>query len=158
MNSISAGEAVGSVPFVAGGRVRVGFPGAPGWTTTGGPASVCCVPRVEEKALARVLADTSAPEHAAMLNTTRIPQVNLEVNLIWIGLTCRKYLTIVGLTISYPAGTSHSADAWGSRFLVLMRDPDAEPLIEPQRRRSLRSSVLTHPHTDQNGVGSAEQV
>src|SRR5262249_10397609 len=101
MNCTSAGEAGGSVPLTVGGRVRVGFPGAPGWTTTGGAGSVwCCAQRPKEKALASVLADTSTPEHAATLNTTRIPQVNLT----WRGLTCRKYLTIVGHTISHSSG------------------------------------------------------
>src|SRR5215471_2360560 len=107
MNCTSAGEAGGSVPLVVGGRVRVGFPGAPGWTTTGGPDSVCpacCPQRPIENALATVLADTSTPEHAATLNTTRIPKVNVTLR----GLTRRKYLTIVRLTISHRAGTSHS--------------------------------------------------
>jgi len=35
MNCASAAEAGGSVALVVEGRVRVGFPGAPGWTTTG---------------------------------------------------------------------------------------------------------------------------
>ena len=35
MNCTSAGEGGGSVALVEGGNVRVGWPGAPGWTTTG---------------------------------------------------------------------------------------------------------------------------
>ena len=38
MNRVSAGECGGNVARVEGGSVRVGWPGAPGWTTTG----VCC--------------------------------------------------------------------------------------------------------------------
>jgi hypothetical protein len=38
MNRVSAGECGGNVARVDGGNVRVGWPGAPGWTTTG----VCC--------------------------------------------------------------------------------------------------------------------
>jgi len=93
MNCTSAGEAGGSVALVVGGRVRVGFPGAPGWTTTGVAGSACCAQRPEEKALASLLADTSTAEHAATLSTTRISQVHLTYR----GLMCRKYLTIVGL-------------------------------------------------------------
>jgi len=35
MNCVSAGECGGSVARVDEGNVRVGWPGAPGWTTTG---------------------------------------------------------------------------------------------------------------------------
>ena len=35
MNCVSAGECGGNVARVVGGNVRVGCPGAPGWTTTG---------------------------------------------------------------------------------------------------------------------------
>ncbi|HEU0179715.1 MAG TPA: hypothetical protein VFV58_36250 [Blastocatellia bacterium] len=42
MNCTSAGEAGGSAPLVVEGRTVVGFPGAPGWTTTGAAGSVCC--------------------------------------------------------------------------------------------------------------------
>src|SRR5262245_56808596 len=77
MNCTSATEAGGSVPFIVGGRVRVGFPGAPGWTTTGAGGSACCAQRPEEKPLAGLLADTSMAEHAATPNTTRNPQVHL---------------------------------------------------------------------------------
>src|ERR1044071_3186307 len=35
MNCVSAGECGGSVARVEGGNARVGWPGAPGWTTTG---------------------------------------------------------------------------------------------------------------------------
>jgi hypothetical protein len=43
MNSTSFGERGGSRALVDGGRVRVGWPGAPGCTTTGGAGeSACC--------------------------------------------------------------------------------------------------------------------
>ena len=41
MNCTSAGETGGRVALVVLGRVRVGFPGAPGWTTTGVDGAVC---------------------------------------------------------------------------------------------------------------------
>src|SRR5215471_8452830 len=110
MNRTSAGDAGGKVPFVVKGRVRVGFPGAPGWTTTGGSCSAClvsCAQSAKEEALASGQDDTSTPEHAATLITTRIPQPNL----IQRGLESLKFLTIVGLTISHPEGTLHSAGA-----------------------------------------------
>jgi hypothetical protein len=42
INCTSAGEYGGNVARVEGGRVRVGWPGAPGWTTTGVAGSLCC--------------------------------------------------------------------------------------------------------------------
>src|SRR5215510_2406297 len=102
MNCTSAREAGGSVPLIVGGRTFVGFPGAPGWTTTGAAGSVCCAQTREEDKLARVLAAASAHENAATLNTTRISQALLTYR----GLKCRKYLVIVGLTLSHLAGTS----------------------------------------------------
>ena len=42
MNAASAGAMGGSVAFVEEGSVLVGFPGAPGCTTTGAAASLCC--------------------------------------------------------------------------------------------------------------------
>src|SRR6185436_16375891 len=102
MNCASAGEAGGSVALVVGGRVRVGFPGAPGWTTTGVDGAVCCARTRKENKLARVLAAASAHKHAATLDTPRI----FQMHLTWIGLTCRKNLNIVRLTLSHLARTS----------------------------------------------------
>jgi hypothetical protein len=42
MNSTSARERGGNLAFVDGGRVLVGWPGAPGWTTTGARELGCC--------------------------------------------------------------------------------------------------------------------
>jgi hypothetical protein len=42
MNSTSACERGGRVPLVVGGNVLLGWPGAPGWTTTGGAGWLCC--------------------------------------------------------------------------------------------------------------------
>jgi len=77
MNFTSAGEAGGSVALVVGGRARVGFPGAPGCTTTGVAGAVCWAETGKETKLARVLAATSTSEHAATLNTTRVSQLHL---------------------------------------------------------------------------------
>src|SRR5262245_22417260 len=102
MNCASAVDDGGSSPLVVGGRTFVGFPGAPGWTTTGAAGAACCAQTRKKDKLARVLAEASAHEHAATLTTTRISQVRLT----WRGLTCRKYLIIVGLTLSHLARTS----------------------------------------------------
>jgi len=77
MNRTSAGEAGGSVALVVGGRTRVGFPGAPGWTTTGAAGAACCAQTRKEDKLARVLAAASTHKNAATLDTTRISQVRL---------------------------------------------------------------------------------
>jgi hypothetical protein len=90
------------VPLVVGGRILVGFPGAPGWTTTGVAGASCCAQTRKEDKLARVLAAASAHEHVATLNTTRISQERLTLR----DITRRKYLIIVGLTLSRLAGTS----------------------------------------------------
>ena len=97
MNCTSEGEAGGSVALVVGGRVRVGFPGAPGWTTTGVDGEACCA----ETRKGNKPAAASTQTHAAAVDTTRISQVRLT----WTGLTCRKYLNIVWLTLSHLTGT-----------------------------------------------------
>src|SRR5215469_12991480 len=96
MNCTSAGDAGGSLPLVVDGRVFVGLPGAPGWTTTGGFESACGAKGAKENALASEVPDISMPAHVATLNTTRIPWLVL----LYRDRACRKYLTIVGLTIS----------------------------------------------------------
>ena len=101
MNCTSDGEAGGSVALVDEGRVRVGFPGAPGWTTAGVDGEVCCAQTRKENKLASVLAAASTYKHAARLDTTRIAQVHLTQT----DLMCRKYLNIVDLTLSHLAGT-----------------------------------------------------
>ena len=77
MNCASAGEVGGNAALVVEGRVRVGLPGAPGWTTTGVPGAACCAQTLKENKLAKVLAAASTQEHAATLNTTRILHVPL---------------------------------------------------------------------------------
>src|SRR5437899_6214551 len=69
INSTSFGERGGSVALVNGGNVRVGWPGAPGCTTTGVPRSArcwsaCCAQTVSENKPARVLAASSPLRHA----------------------------------------------------------------------------------------------
>jgi hypothetical protein len=115
MNCASAGDAGGKLPFVVAGRVRVALPGAPGWTMTGGFDSACGAHGARERALASVvvenalaseMADTSMPADAATLNRTQIPKLDLlyKLDLRYRGPACRKYLTMVGLTISHPGG------------------------------------------------------
>jgi hypothetical protein len=78
MNCASAAEVGGSVALVVEGRVRVGLPGAPGWTTTGVAGAACCAQTLKENKLAKVLAAASTHEHAATLNATRILHVHLR--------------------------------------------------------------------------------
>src|SRR5258708_37371059 len=49
MNSTAGCERGGSLALVDGGRVLLGFPGAPGCTTTGVAGSVCCDHIAEQK-------------------------------------------------------------------------------------------------------------
>src|SRR5205823_3255066 len=63
INSTSFGECGGSVALVDGGSVRVGWPGAPGCTTTGVAGSACCAHTGSEHKPARVTA-TSPLRHA----------------------------------------------------------------------------------------------
>jgi len=62
MNSTSAGDLGGSVPFVDGGSVLLGLPGAPGCTTTGVAGSVCGARAGEEKRSVEALTVSSAPQ------------------------------------------------------------------------------------------------
>src|SRR5438046_8025305 len=71
INSTSFGERGGSVALVDGGSVRVGWPGAPGCTTTGVAGSACCAQTGSENKPARVVAATSPLRHAATPLTDR---------------------------------------------------------------------------------------
>src|SRR5271154_3421164 len=65
MNSTSARDTGGRVAFVDGGSVLLGFPGAPGCTTTGFVAeSVCCAGTAEDMKPVKALAVTSMPNTA----------------------------------------------------------------------------------------------
>ena len=64
MNCTSAGERGGSVALVDGGKVRVGWPGAPGWTTTGVAGLVCCAQTGSENNNASVLPAITPIRHA----------------------------------------------------------------------------------------------
>ena len=66
MNSTSLGELGGSVALVEDGSVRVGWPGAPGCTTTGVAGSACCAKTGSENKPARVLAVINPPRNAAI--------------------------------------------------------------------------------------------
>src|SRR6266550_1880480 len=64
MNRVSAVERGGSVALVDGGSVRVGWPGAPGWTTTGVAGSPVCAQTGSENNPASVLAAINPLRHA----------------------------------------------------------------------------------------------
>jgi hypothetical protein len=65
MNSTSAFDHFGGVPFVEGGSVRLGLPGAPGCTTTGFAESACFARAGEEKKPVAALAARSMPHTTA---------------------------------------------------------------------------------------------
>jgi hypothetical protein len=56
MNFTSAGECGGNVARVEEGSVRVGWPGAPGWTTIGVAGSACCAETDSDNKHVRVAA------------------------------------------------------------------------------------------------------
>jgi len=64
MNSTSFGELGGKVAVVDGGSVRVGWPGAPGCTTTEVLGSACCAQTGNDHKPARALAATMPLRHA----------------------------------------------------------------------------------------------
>jgi hypothetical protein len=81
MNSTSFGEWGGSVAFVDGGNVRVGWPGAPGCTTTGGAGdSASCAQTGSDKKQVRAPAAISPLRGAATLRTDRSLSLALKVN------------------------------------------------------------------------------
>ncbi|HEY9284554.1 MAG TPA: hypothetical protein VIP46_13945 [Pyrinomonadaceae bacterium] len=81
MNSASFGERGGSVALVDGGSVRVGCPGAPGCTTTGGDLeSACCAQTGSDKKQARAPAAARPPRAAATLITDRGSSPSLKRN------------------------------------------------------------------------------
>src|SRR6202050_2537870 len=65
MNSTSAFDHCGGAPFVVGGSVLLGFPGAPGCTTTGAAESPCCARAPHHIKPAATLAASSMPHSAA---------------------------------------------------------------------------------------------
>jgi len=72
MNSTSFGERGGSVARVVVDNIRVGWPGAPGCTTTGGVlGSACCGQTGIDKKKVRALAAMSPFRDAATLITDR---------------------------------------------------------------------------------------
>jgi hypothetical protein len=81
MNSTSFGERGGSVALVDGGSVRVGWPGAPGCTTTGGAGdSACCAQTGSDKKHVRTPAAISLLRGAATQMTDRNLSLALKVN------------------------------------------------------------------------------
>jgi len=81
MNSTSFGERGGSFAIVEGGSVRVGCPGAPGCTTTGGALeSACCAQTGSDKKHVRVPAARRPLRNAAKLINERSLSVTLKEN------------------------------------------------------------------------------
>jgi len=76
MNSTSFGERGGSVARVDGGSARVGWPGAPGCTTTGGALeSACCAQTGSDKKHVR------APAAIIPLRGARTPMTDRSLSL-----------------------------------------------------------------------------
>jgi hypothetical protein len=74
MNSTSAADRGGSSPFVVAGSVLLGLPGAPGCTTVGASASLCCA-RVPHgtKTAASIAARSMAPLNTENLFAAELP-------------------------------------------------------------------------------------
>src|SRR5258706_7416634 len=73
IKATSAGERRGSVAWVEGGRVLLGFPGAPGWTTTGALAeSVCCACAESKNEISGRHTDTSTQKIGAVARADQI--------------------------------------------------------------------------------------
>jgi hypothetical protein len=56
-----AGDSGGRVALVEGGRVLLGWPGAPGWTTTGLEESDCCARAENAENASAVVANSRTP-------------------------------------------------------------------------------------------------
>jgi hypothetical protein len=81
MNSTSFGERGGSVALVDSGSVRVGWPGAPGCTITGGDGeSASCAKTGSDKKHVRAMAAMSPLPDAAILITDRSLSLALKGN------------------------------------------------------------------------------
>src|SRR5271154_6732586 len=65
MNSTSACDRAGKTPLVDGGRVLLGFPGAPGCTTTGPVAGFDCCPRTGNESKPAAALDASNTAHTS---------------------------------------------------------------------------------------------
>src|SRR6266850_5187908 len=96
MNSTSFGERSGSVARVDGGSVRVGWPGAPGWTTTGVAGSACCAQTGSENKPARILPAISPLRYAESFITDRslrTPGMKGFVDLEWLSIEVAHLIT-----------------------------------------------------------------
>ena len=78
MNWTFARECGGNVALVEDGSVRVGWPGAPGWTTTGDAGLACCAETDSDNKQASAPAKSS-PRHT----TTLITDGALSAALKW---------------------------------------------------------------------------
>src|SRR6476469_1212205 len=72
MKSTSACDRGGSFPVVEGGSLLLGFPGAPGWTTTGPPALACCACAGEHKKIAGAPAAITKPRRYSTANALAV--------------------------------------------------------------------------------------
>jgi hypothetical protein len=69
MNFTSAGDSGGRVARVDDGSLCVGWPGAPGWTTTGVAGSACCAQTVIDNTLKSMPAASNTLRHAEIFMT-----------------------------------------------------------------------------------------
>src|SRR5882724_7884146 len=97
MNCTFAGELGGSVALVDGGSVRVGWPGAPGCTTTGVKGSACCAQTGSENKPARVLPAISPLRHAETFITDRSLRLLLArkvlIDVEWSSIEVAHFIT-----------------------------------------------------------------
>src|ERR1051326_7758958 len=97
MNCTSAGVAVNNVGLVEEGRVLVGSPGAPGWTTIGVLGSACWALTVSDNKSARVPAANSPLRQTATAITDMegltLPQSGLNFLMRKVYLTARDYFS-----------------------------------------------------------------
>src|SRR6185369_1319077 len=89
MNCKSADDAACSVGRVEDGKVVVGWPGAPGWTTTGALGSACWALTVSDNESARVPAANSPLRQTA---TAITDMEDLTLSQSGPNLLIRKYL------------------------------------------------------------------
>jgi hypothetical protein len=82
MKRTSAGERGGTLALVEGGSVRVGWPGAPGCTTTGVIGPACCAQTGSENKPARVLPAISPLCHAETFISDRSLRILLACKVL----------------------------------------------------------------------------
>lgn len=111
MNCTSAGERGGSVALVDGGNVLVGWPGAPGCTTTGVPGPTCCAQTGSENKTRKVQPAINPLRHAETFITElslRLPvEGKVLIDVEWSDIEVAHF------------NTKRHQDHWGSRTVIL---------------------------------------